>query len=355
MINSKFSSEDYPFTEENFQKMVEYAPIGIVIIDGDLRWKFVNQRFCNIIGYSKQELANKSFIDITYKEDVKNNMDLYVKMLSGEVERYEYEKRYVRKDGMIIWAHLNVSAIRKNGSYSHMVATIQDIDEKKRYQEALELKNKELDTMFYRASHDLKSPVTTLQGLCHLLKIDYSALATDFTFIHLEQTVNLLKLQNQRLLTLTKINEHHLESGAVLVTKVVSDIEKQLKLKGTMVSHNNLDRVIQVDSYLLNTVLTNILENCLAHKAPARELKIKIKLQQEPGRNLILISDNGVGLSPELKAHAFDMFFKDSSSSQTTGLELYIVKKAIDKLKGEIQLESEVDEGTRFSIFLPSV
>lgn len=355
MSKSKFSAEEYPFTEENFQKMVEYAPIGIVIIDGDLRWKFVNQRFCDIIGYSKQELASKSFIDITYQDDVKNNVELYMKMLSGEVDQYEYEKRYVRKDGTIIWAHLNVSAIRKNGSYSHMVATIQDIDEKRRYQEALELKNKELDTMFYRASHDLKSPVTTLQGLCHLLKIDHRVLEKDPTFLHLEQTVNLLKLQNQRLLMLTQINEHVLDAGSVLLTKAVSNIEKQLKLKGTMVSHINLDRVVPVDSYLLNTVLTNILENCLAHKAPARELKIKITLQQEPGRNLILISDNGVGISPEVRAHSFDMFFKDSSSLQATGLELYIVKKAIDRLKGEIQLESEVGKGTIFSIFLPSL
>lgn len=348
-----FRIEGFVFTEENFQKIVEYAPVGILIIDGDLRWRFVNQRFCDIIGYSKAELANKTFIDITYTDDVKNNMDLYMKMLSGAVDKYEYEKRYVRKDGKVIWVHLNVSAVRKNGIYSHMVVTVQDIDENKRYREALELKNQELDTMFYKASHDLKSPVTTLQGLCHLLKIDHTILENDPSFIHLEQTVNLLRLQNQRLLMLTQINERIVDVGSVLLTKVVSNIEKQLKLRGTMVRHINLDRIIQVDTFLLNIVVTNIIENCLAHKPPNRELKIEITLHQEPGRNLISISDNGMGIDPTLRAQAFDMFFKDSSSSKATGLELYIVKKAVDKLKGEIQLESEVDKGTLFSIFLP--
>ena len=169
MNATNYDVNGYVFTEENFQKIVEYAPVGILIIDGDLRWRLVNQRFCDIIGYSKEELVGKTFIDITYSDDVKNNMDLYMKMLSGAIDKYEYEKRYVRKDGTIIWVHLNVSAVRRNGDYSHMVVTVQNIDENKRYQQALELKNQELDTMFYKASHDLKSPVTTLQGLCHLL------------------------------------------------------------------------------------------------------------------------------------------------------------------------------------------
>ena len=122
-----------------------------------------------------------------------------------------------------------------------------------------------------------------------------------------------------------------------------------------MVRHINLDHIIQIDTFLLNIVLTSIIENCLAHKSPNRELKIEIALHQEPGRNLISISDNGIGLDPIVRAQAFNMFFKDSSSSKTTGLELYIVKKAVDKLRSEIQLESEIEKGTLFSIFLPSI
>lgn len=354
MNDSKDQVSGDVFTDENFQKIVEYAPVGILIIDGDLRWRLVNQRFCDITGYSKEELINKTFIDITYSEDVKTNMDLYMKMLSGAIDKYEYEKRYVRKDGRIIWVHLNVSAVRKKGDYSHMVVTVQDVDEKKRYQEALELKNQELDTMFYKASHDLKSPVTTLQGLAHLLKVDHPVLEKDPSFIHLEQTINLLRLQNQRLLMLTQINERAMERSDALLTKVVSNIEKQLNLRGSMIRHLNLDRIIQADTFLLNIVLTNIIEHCIAHKSPHRELKIEIALRQEPGRNLLTISDNGAGVEAAIKTQAFDMFFKDSTSSAATGLELYIVKKAIEKLTGEIQLESELGKGSRFSVFLPS-
>ena len=66
MNATNYDVNGYVFTEENFQKIVEYAPVGILIIDGDLRWRLVNQRFCDIIGYSKEELVGKTFIDITY-------------------------------------------------------------------------------------------------------------------------------------------------------------------------------------------------------------------------------------------------------------------------------------------------
>ncbi|MBK5277393.1 MAG: PAS domain-containing sensor histidine kinase [Bacteroidia bacterium] len=355
MIEPIIQEDGNFFNEENFRKIVEYAPVGILMIDGDLHWRMVNQRFCDITGYPKAELLGKTFIDITHEEDVKLNMDLYLKMLSGAIDNYEYEKRYIRKDGRIIWVHLNVSAIRMNGNYSHMVVTVQDIDENKQYRQALELKNKELDTLFYKASHDLRSPVSSLKGLCHLLKGDHPNLVDDESFAHLEQTVNFLQLQNNRLLLLTQINDHTVELNSNLVTKLVSNIEKHLGLAGTIVRHRNLNYSIQTDNFLLTVILTNILENILAHKSPTRALKIEIKLQVEPGRSLIQITDNGRGIEPIAIAHAFDMFYKDSSDATATGLELYIAKKAVDKLKGDIELESEVGKGSIFSIFLPSV
>jgi PAS domain S-box-containing protein len=353
MVGQKNSDEKKFFTEEHFRKIVEYAPIGIIMIDGDLKWRMVNQRFCDITGYSKDELLGKTFIDITYEEDIKLNMDLYMKMLSGAVEEYEFEKRYVRRDGKIIWVHLNVSAIRANGVYSHMVVSVQDIDESKRYQEALETKNKELDTLFYKASHDLKSPVTTLKGLCHLLKVDHPGIEDDPSFMHLERTVAYMQLQNNRLLLLTQINEHTVDLKTCHLASLVSDVEKQLNLAGSIIQHRNLSHSILMDRFLMKVVLTSILENIQTHAPIAGELKIEIRLEQEPRRNLLRITGNGTGLDSIAKANAFEMFYKDSSGTTITGLELYLAKKALEKLRGDIHLESELGKGSCFSIFLP--
>ncbi len=103
------------FSEENFKMMVEHAPIGILIIDREMKWNFVNQRFCEITGFGREELAGKTFLDITYKEDIDLNLQLYHKLLSGEIKEYSYEKRYVRKDGQIIWVRLAVAAVWTDG------------------------------------------------------------------------------------------------------------------------------------------------------------------------------------------------------------------------------------------------
>ena len=76
------------FSEENFRKIVDHAPIGILIIDQGMKWRFLNQRFCEITGYTREELAGKTFLDITHKDDIENNMNLYSRLLKGEVNEY---------------------------------------------------------------------------------------------------------------------------------------------------------------------------------------------------------------------------------------------------------------------------
>ena len=122
------------FSEDNFKRIIEHAPIGIVIIDKEFRWRLVNTRFCEIIGYRKKELVGKTFLDITYKEDRGQNLALYDKLTDGVIKEYSFEKRYVRKDGKIIWVRLTVAGVTIKGEYSHLIALIQDVDETKKFQ-----------------------------------------------------------------------------------------------------------------------------------------------------------------------------------------------------------------------------
>ena len=191
--------------------MVEHAPIGILIIDKDMKWRFVNQRFCEITGYSRDELAERTFLDITYKEDIELNLNLYHKLLNDEINEYTYEKRYVRKNGQILWVRLAVASVRVEGTYSHMVVSVEDIDATKKNQQMLEVKNNELDTLLYKASHDLKAPVTTLTGLVNLLRIEQKSLNGSESFERLVETVDRLRNQNESLLELTRIQDAKLK------------------------------------------------------------------------------------------------------------------------------------------------
>lgn len=348
------SEEGSVFSEEDFRKMVEHAPIGILIIDRSLTWRFVNQRFCEITGYSREELAGKTFLDITYKEDIENNLHLYNRLLDGSVNEYFFEKRYVRKNGQIIWVRLAVAGVRMDGHYSHMVVSVQDIDESKKYQKALELKNEELDLLFYKASHDLKSPVTTLSGLCHLLRHDHESLGRDESFQHLEQTVKRLQVQNEGLLQLTRIHDLKPVLEYVELDALVSSMLKRMNINGTEIRCTDLDVIIRTDKNLLSIALKSILDNGMQFKNPSGHARLLVDFVHSQGRHKITVTDNGPGIPEHEMNHIFNMFYRASETSGGSGMGLFIAKKAIDKLQGEIMASSTVGEGSSFSLLLPS-
>lgn len=336
------------FTLEHLRLIIEHAPIGIVIIDKNLKWLLTNKRFSEITGYSADELLSKTFLDITYKEDVANNLDLYGQMTSGKVNEYSYEKRYVRKNGRIVWVRLTVAGVRLQGEYSHMIALIQDIDEERKHKHDLEFRNKELDTLFYKVSHDLKAPVATLEGLCNILK---SAISEPREALeHLADTVLKLKTQNALLLQLAQINEQTIgitsSNFESIVKSSLSGIESLLEVKIYADSTE-----INTDFFLLRMILYNLFHNTI-HFATERPL-VEIRLYSTDGIYQITYRDFGPGIEKEMKTRVFEMFFKGSEKSKGSGLGLYIVKKAIEKLEGDIEIGISEGVGCIFNITLP--
>ncbi len=341
------------FSEENFQKVVENAPIGIVIIDRDLKWQFVNGRFCEITGYSREELANMTFLDITYQGDVERNLGLYNKMLTGEVNEYFYEKRYVRKNGEIIWVRLAVAGVRINNAYSHMVVSVEDIDATKKNQQMLEIRNEELDTLLYKASHDLKAPVTTLTGLCNLLVIENGGLKESASFKHLEETVRRLKHQNESLLELTRIWEGNADPQRISLAALVHRAISEVGIPAESVNSEGLEVELITDARLLSVAVQRILENAVEFADQSRTLKIRVLYQRLPGQHRITIRDNGQGIPAKEQDQIMSLFYRASVHSHGSGLGLYIARKAVEKLRGVIQVESKEGEGSSFLIYLP--
>jgi PAS domain S-box-containing protein len=338
------------FNEENFKKIIEFAPIGIVIIDSQYKWLLVNQRFCDLTGYDRAELVDKTFLDLTHPDDINHNIDLYQSMIHGDHDEYIYEKRYVRKDGRVIWVKLNVSGVRIEGEYSHMIALIQDIDESKKYRENLESKNAELDTLFYKISHDLKSPITTLKGLCQILKMENEKIESKETFQHLEKAIVQLQKQNNSLVQLTKVFEHSISESDFLLEQL---LKFSVNEKETVFKTRDLGVKINSDPFLVKLMIENIIYNALQFKSLERELEIKVGYQSLPGQHVISIEDNGVGIESESLSHIFKMFYKANELVSGGGLGLYIVKIAAERIQATIEVKSEVGRGTTFNILLP--
>ncbi len=125
-------------SDERIRHTFEQAAVGIAHVGPDGRLLRVNQKFCSILGYSQTELLTKTFQTITHPEDVAGNVVLLRQMLAGERSSFSLEKRYIRKDGAIVWADLSVSLVRgTEGTPTYFISVLQDISLRKEAEQAL--------------------------------------------------------------------------------------------------------------------------------------------------------------------------------------------------------------------------
>jgi len=124
-------------SEARFRAIFESAQIGMCIVDSDGRAVRSNQAFQDMLGYTEQEIAGMAFTAYTYPDDVPANLALWQELVAGRRNAYELEKRYVRRDGAIIWSHLIVRAVRDDeGRIAVSFSLVQEITERKRAEEA---------------------------------------------------------------------------------------------------------------------------------------------------------------------------------------------------------------------------
>ncbi len=125
--------------EERFRGAFENAPIGMALVAPDGRWLRVNRAVCEIVGYTENELLERSFQDITHPDDLDSDLEYVGKMLAGEIRAYQLDKRYLHRDGHSVWITLSVSLVHDSGGEPlYFVSQIEDITERKRSQAALE-------------------------------------------------------------------------------------------------------------------------------------------------------------------------------------------------------------------------
>ncbi len=119
-------------SEETFSGFFNQGNIGMAIISLEKGWVNVNKKLCHMLGYSEEELMQKTWTEMTHPDDLEPDLALFNKMITGEIDNYEMEKRFFRKDHSVIYIHLTVSCTRiSDGSIERVLATLQDISEKK--------------------------------------------------------------------------------------------------------------------------------------------------------------------------------------------------------------------------------
>ena len=133
----KQAEEALRASEERFRSYFEQGLIGMAVSLPDRRWIQVNDRYCDMLGYSREELLGMKWSDLTHPDDLERNLMPLNRALAGESEHHTLEKRFIRKDGSIMYATVFARCFRRqDGSVDHFLSLVEDITERKQAEEA---------------------------------------------------------------------------------------------------------------------------------------------------------------------------------------------------------------------------
>lgn len=221
--------------------------------------------------------------------------------------------------------------------------------------------NKELDTFLYRSSHDLRRPITTMLGLSQLAKMTSpDAKEAQELFEKVEETASGMNKMLQKLYMVNDIHAGIEETEPVDFDAIHRTIRQDL---GDVIKQRMVDFQFEVESELkfgapdrlIRNILLNLVENSVLFSKPVQGAYVHVKISStENGLNLV-VKDNGVGIPSKYHEKIFNMYFIANESSKGNGLGLYVVKRTLEVMGGEMNLISELDQGTEFSIFIPKM
>lgn len=249
---------------------------------------------------------------------------------------------------------------RDRGGRLEFVSVIyRDITHLKQVERSLTQKNSELDNFVYKVSHDLRGPIASLLGLYNLAIMELKD----------KEALRYLELYNQQILRLnnivlslidlTRIKEQAIKKEKINFSSLTDQCVDSLKYMQSpgavkVIKSINIEFPVYSDHNLWNTILQNLLENGIKYARPNVPSYVNVDIQTTPDNQLLVgVSDNGVGIDAQFHDQIYDMFFRANDDVSGSGLGLYIVKSAVEKMNGSISFSSRRNKGTTFKIAVP--
>lgn len=399
-------------SEEKFRAVFEQAAVGMGRVSfGDARWVEVNGAFCDMLGYSREEMLATPWPEMTHPDDLDLDLIPFRKMAAGELDSYSVEKRFLHKNGRQVWARLTLSLVRDRlGAPDFEVAIVEDITRGKEAEDALRKANDELEMrvwertaeleqayielqretdqrlaavedlrekeqllmrqsrlaamgeMLANIAHQWRQPLNVMGLLVQQLQLTYEVgqFSGEFLKGEVAKAMNLIRHMSDTINDFKDFLKEEKEpqpfnvNAAVAAT--VTLLEAPLKAARVEVRIEQTDELVVTGhrnefSHVIMNLVNNARE-ALNERAVAPP-RIWIRLYKEEGRSFVTVSDNAGGIPEEILQRIFEPYFTTKGPDKGTGIGLYMSKNIIEKSMGGRLYVRNTGDGAEFRIEFP--
>ncbi len=386
-IKRKEAEEALRLSEETFRTLTSLSPVGIYSTDAHGKYTYANRRWCQITGMSYEEAMGDGWKNGIHPDDMSMIEEAWEDLVRSKGS-WGREYRFVNKNGDAIWVYGLATPLYSNedvvtgyiGINLNITQRKLVEAEKQHLLEVLEEKRRELQSVIYIASHDLRTPLVNVQGFSKelnssiaeigeiLKRDDIPADVRESTrklftedigesMHYIDKSIVKMESLINGLLHISRLGAAHLNIEELNMNTFMKGIretfEYRIKESGTSLTIDDLPNC-HGDTDQINQVFSNILDNAIKYLSPERPGEISITGWKEGNHAIYSIQDNGMGMAPDHQDRIFEIFQRlNENDVEGDGLGLTAVRKILDRHDGRIWVESEEGTGSAFFVVLP--
>lgn len=356
----KLAELELASSEARFRSLVQNSSDIVTVLDKEGRVTYTSESTERMLGYAAPELEGKPLESLVTGED----LDVYRKVLAEVIENphaissIEYQISDAR--GRKVYLESVMNNLLADTSVQGVVVNSRDVTQRKETENKLKQTNFELDSFVYRASHDLRAPLRSVLGLLNLMRMEAGE-EQKLAYVGLaEKSINKLDSFILDLTNFSRNTRLDIRKEKIDFHGLIAECLENLRYM------ENADRVKSIldvreevpyfgDPGRMAILFQNLISNAIKYQKTGVDSFVKVTIHSAPDGVHIEVADNGKGISAEYVDKIFEMFFRASEDSYGSGLGLYITRQVVEKLGGQIHVDSVFREGTTFRVFLPHI
>jgi PAS domain S-box-containing protein len=325
----------------------------VTILNEDMTLRWGSPSTARITGYRPEDTYGKSILDLLHPEDAQKMQIVKDFILKNPGVPKFVENRFRHKDGSYHYHEAIVNNLLDDASVNGIIINSRDISERKLIEEQLKARNVELDAFAYSVSHDLRTPLSLIEGYAQLIQSEDTSEEEMGDYLdNIIDASRRLDVMTESLLQYAQAGQPEGNITRIDTNDVVREV---LLVQAEAINRGDIEVVlgelpaILVDEYKIRQVFSNLVENAIKYLGETPRPRIEIDAEKAGDIVTLYVRDNGIGMNQEAREKAF-LPFKHYGPATVTGLGvgLSTVKRAVEGWGGKVWVDSKPGEGSTF-------